>query len=80
MVVRSLSKQNLQRSPIPISEAEVEGVENMTIERMCSVCGANFYQIDSRGQKRKTCSLDCKNKYRRAYMKKWRAKQKEVRE
>ena len=44
----------------------------------CIVCGTKFFQVDSRGRNKLTCSKICQNKYRRGYMKEWRAKQKDV--
>lgn len=41
----------------------------------CSVCGKRFFQVDSRGSQKQTCSLACQHKRRLQYMRDWRAKQ-----
>ncbi len=52
----------------------------MTNMNKCLVCGLDFFQVDSRGRDKQTCSKICQHKYRLDYMKEWRAKQKDVKQ
>ena len=77
MGLRSLFRPNQERTPTPISATEMAGMAKMKNGRECTVCGTEFFQVDSRGSQRKTCSLVCQNKRRRNYMRVWRAKRRE---